>query len=229
MNYLILATGRARAGVLCSYLRGLGCGDPDEYYEKVRFDAYKMDISGVKDYFESKRVNGIFGMRMVWSHIRTMHESLGIGLKEFIDECLPDPYYIHVERDPWRQAVESSLYQNDKAEKIPYDQIKARIGNILMGHQAYRDFFDKYGITTLGLRSEVFQHSPEAACRAIHDFIGRDYPEGVKLRNHFHDKWSLHPRIDEYYKRCVGGLLTFAGMEAQDFSFNNEVSDDYRY
>lgn len=150
MNYLILSTGRARSGVLCNYLRQIGVGEPDEFYEKARYVLYvHSDHYDVKDWLESKRHNSILGMRMVFSHIRTMYDALGLTLKEFVDIFLPGAKYILQTRDPYLQAIESQLYELDKGKRDRFcnETLKKRVAKIVVQNQAYRNYFVKHKIT----------------------------------------------------------------------------------
>ena len=171
----------------------------------------------VQDEFEGHRVNGILGMRMVWSHVRALHTAQNIGIKAFADMCFPDAKYIFVKRDPWRQAIESTISQDASVEKIPFQKIKGRVRNILIGYQAWEDYFERFGICPLRVRSEDFQASPETACHEIYGFLGIPYPPDAKLKNTFDDQWTTHRLIDAWYKRCVGGLLPFMGAKDARF------------
>ena len=210
MNYIIAATGRARSGVLASYLRQLGCGKPDEFFETVRFDILraKPTETELQDYLESQRHNGIFGMRVVWSHVRKMHEVLGIGLKEFTDTYLPNPQFVFMERCPWRQAIESAIYQawNDiDNARIPLDQIRNRVTQIVIGNTVWGEYFKQHNITPIRLQSEDLQADPNVAkdiCMEL-EYM----PPDRELANTFNDQYMDHPKAEAWYRRITESRL----------------------
>ncbi len=207
LNYLIVSTGRSRSGVLAAHLSTLGCGEPNEFFEVARFDVLNENatIDSVKDALEARRSNGILGMRMVWSHVRAMHECLSIGIKEFTDTCLPDTRYIYVERDPWRQAIESSL--QDAPDKVPVKKIKRRVAQIIIGYQAWDDYFTKHDIAPYRIRSEDFQTDPNAVCKGLYQWLGMEYPSEIKLdASIFDDALTTHEVVEKWYNRCLGNL-----------------------
>ncbi len=193
MNYLICSTGRARSGVLASYLKKLKCGAPDEFYERVRFDLYKItNESEVQAYLEKRRVNGILGMKMVWSHVSTMHNTLGLKLKTFIDTYIPDPKYLFMVRDPLKQAVESVIYGMKKRE-LPFEKqhfdleaVKQRMTRIVIGNTAWMMFFHKHDITPVLVDANALQQDPNPVVEHILEVLSVDI-QMKKLDNNFKD------------------------------------------
>ena len=223
MNYLICSTGRARSGTLANYLRKLGCGKPDEFYERVRFDLYKIQKPAeVQAYLEEYRVNGIFGMKMVWSHVRTMHETLGLQLKEFIDTYIPDSKYIYMKRDPFKQAIESVMYGIRKAGK-PFktdnfcmDTARARVVRIIIGYQAWELFFEKNNIDPIRVKAEDLEKDPTPVCATILKDLGVQI-ELKPLKNTFADSLMNEFR-DKMYKQFLRRYqLLMSDIQIEDF------------
>ena len=193
MNYLICSTGRARSGVLASYLKKLECGAPDEFYERVRFDLYKIqENAAVQTYLEEYRVNGILGIKMVWSHVSQMHKTLGLTLKQFIDTYMPNPKYLFVVRDPIKQAVESVIYGMKKQE-LPFEKrhfdfsaATQRMTRIILGNTAWTLFFRKYDIEPICVDANKLEQDPIPVVQDILSALGVD---GAieKLSNNFKD------------------------------------------
>ena len=193
MNYLICSTGRARSGVLANYLRKLKCGAPDEFYERVRFDLYRLEDSDkVKSFLEEYRVNDIFGMKMVWSHVSQMHKTLGLTLKKFIDDYLPNPRYLFVVRDPMKQAVESVIYGMKKQElpldkqHFDFDAATQRMIRIVLGNTAWVLFFEKNNIDPIYVDSNALEQDPNPVVQDVLDTLGVDLPMKT-LSNNFKD------------------------------------------
>lgn len=208
MNYLILSTGRARSGVVASYLRKLGCGAPDEFYEQARFHLHTIaEPEGIKEYIEERRVNGIFGMKMVWSHVRKMNEVLRLKLKPFIDTYVPSPRYIFVTRDPIKQGIESVMYGMRKAgvaEKVDhFDKGAAwtRIQRAITGNHAWEFFFQKYGIRPIRVDSDTLEKDPNPVIEEIIKKLGVDI-EMRHLDNSFRDS-LMNPFRDKMYERFL--------------------------
>ncbi len=193
MNYLICSTGRARSGVLASYLKRLECGAPDEFYERVRFDLWTIqDSAAVKTFLEKYRINDIFGMKMVWSHVSQMQKTLGLTLKEFIDEYMPNPNYLFVVRDPMKQAVESVIYSIKKQElpfekrHFDFDAAKQRMTRIVLGNTAWHLFFRKYHIEPIIVDANTLEQDPNPVVQNILGSLGVDVPMKM-LSNNFKD------------------------------------------
>ena len=193
MNYLICATGRARSGVLASYLRQLQVGIPDEFYERLRFDLYqKKTETEVREFLESRRLDGVFGMRMVWSHVRCMHESLGLTLKKFVDTYIPNPQYIFMKRDPIKQAVESVMYGIRKdgnpfeIKCFDVDAALKRMARIVTGNVAWSLFFEKHGITPIEVDANVLEVDPNTVLSQLLVEMGKPIAD-ISVKNHFRD------------------------------------------
>lgn len=207
MNYIILSTGRARSGVLCNYLRQLKCGMPDEFYERVRFDLYThTNHDNVADWLEDYRDNGILGMRIVFSHIRTMHNSLGLTLKEFIDTFLIDAHYILHTRDPHLQAIESQLYEIDKGkrDRFCHKTMKNRVAKIVIQECAYRKFFQKNGIKPIIVDGNKLEKCPMATMKKVIHSLGYDAVTNFKSR--FHDAY-MNAERDKIYNSVFKGFV----------------------
>ena len=194
MNYLICSTGRARSGVLASYLRQLKIGSPDEFYEKLRFVLWTMDTpEEVKGFLEAHRVNGIFGMRMVWSHVRTMHNTLGLTIQEFIGTYIPNPKYIFMKRDPIKQAVESVMYGMRKDGKpfeskyFDLDAARKRMTRIVVGNTAWQMFFEKHNITPIHIDANLLELNPVEELRSLLIAMELPYNDVPVINNHFRD------------------------------------------
>ena len=198
MNYLICATGRARSGVLAAYLRKLDVGRPDEFYEHVRFDLCSLSQEAeIKAYIEERRSNGIFGMKMVWSHVYRMHKTVGLNLETFIDTYMPDPKYLFVVRDPVKQAVESVMYGMRKQglpfEKrhFDFDASKQRMTRIVIGNTAWQIFFEKHNIDwwRCTVDANDLETDPVTTMQHVLVELGIERPieQIEKLGNHFKD------------------------------------------
>lgn len=179
MNYLICSTGRARSGVLAKNLRSLNVGAPDEFYEHARFDLHTLsDAESVRDYLEAQRVDGILGMKMVWSHVRKMHQSLGLALGEFVETYLPEAKFLYVTRDPFKQGIESTIYTMHQ-QGVPLrrshfckETAQRRIVRVIIGMQAWEIFFEKYGVSPVRVDAEALQEMPQAVMQFVLDALG---------------------------------------------------------
>lgn len=193
MNYLICATGRARSGVLASYLRKIGVGAPDEFYEHARFDLYKLhDEAEIKAYLEEYRINDILGMKLVWSHVYRIYDSLELKLKEFIDRYIPEPQYIFMTRDPMKQAIESVMYGIRKNE-LPFttdnfdmDTARKRIWRTVIGNHAWELFFRKERITPIRVNAEALEENPAPVLQNLLEALNVDLPI-PDIKNTFRD------------------------------------------
>ena len=191
LNYIVLSTGRARSGVLTKYLAQLGVGDPNEYYEKLRFDLHKCSTEPeVKEWLSQKRKNDILGMRMVGSHIRCMHNRLGIRLKEFINTYLPNAVYIHQTRDPVRQAIESQLCCIDRGKQEAFckEILKKRVCQIVISNAAYEAYFKKHQITPILINAFDLEENPIPTVQNVLDGLGLDI-KADRIRPEFTDKY----------------------------------------
>ena len=219
LNYLILSTGRSRSGVLAHYLRNLKCGLPDEFFEVARFDLLKTGSESqmrkqVGNFLDSKRDNGILGMRMVWSHARRMSDKLGMGIKEFADTYFPDTRYIFFKRNPLMQAVEGRVYDFkskgiDPRKASPADILKSvsnRVWQIVVGYQAWEEYFRHYDIDPLRIYSEDLAEDPANVCKEIFEFLGLPYPD-ITLKDNYNDSTSSNPSVSRFYNICIQEYL----------------------
>ena len=204
MNYMICGTGRARTGILAKYLRKLGLGAPDEFYEHARHDLHLLtEEAAVRDYIEARRVNSVFGIKMVWSHVARMHKSLGLKLPEFIDTYMPKPVYLFQTRDPMLQAIESMIYgmQRDglslKRQHFDLDVFKQRVARILIGNQAWRVFFERQGVSPIHVDAAELEADPVPVLKDIYRQLGIPYPD-VAIKNTFSDA-LMNAFRDEVY------------------------------
>ena len=223
MNYLICSTGRARSGVLASYLRQLTIGMPDEFYEQLRFDLYQKETeTEVREFLENRRVNGTFGMRMVWSHIHCMHQTLGLTLKEFVDTYIPNPKYIFMTRDPIKQAVESVMYgirKNDKPFELKhfdFDDALKRMARIVIGNVAWSVFFEKHKIIFIKVDANELEVDPVTVLSNL--LVEMDIPvDNVSVKNHFKDS-LMNDFRDEMCMRFLGRhAQTMDDIDVQGF------------
>ena len=214
MNYLICSTGRARSGVLASYLKQVGCGAPDEFYERKRFDLNRsQSVDAVRKYITGQRVGGIFGMRMVWSHVRTMYVALDMKLSDFVSVFLPGCHYIFHTRDPFMQAIESSLYNMRRSgmawdmENVCLETIKRRVVQIIVGNHAWREFFLLRAVDPILTDGRSLEYSPQSVIKHVVNAldVGIEVPV---LSNRFRDDLMCDFR-DEVYERLFS---RYAGM-----------------
>ena len=223
MNYLICATGRARSGVLASYLRHLGVGAPDEFYEQLRFDLNKKTTEAeVRDFLENRRVNNIFGMRLVWSHVSCMHETLGLTIMEFMDTYMPNPKYIFMVRDPIKQAVESVMY-GMKKNSIPFeskffdfDAAHKRMARIVIGNTAWLMFFEKHGITPIELDANELEVDPDTELRSLLIAMGLPHDD-ISVKNHFKDDLMNDFRDKICMRFIAGHSKTMTDINIKEF------------
>ena len=223
MNYLICSTGRARSGVLANYLRKLKCGAPDEFYERVRFDLYTLqDSDKVQSFLEEYRVNDIFGMKMVWSHVSQMHKTLGLTLKEFIDAYMPNPKCLFVVRDPMKQAVESVIYGMKKQE-LPFDKkhfdfdaAKQRMTRIVLGNTAWVLFFEKNHIDPIIVDANMLEQAPNPVVQNILGVLGVDITM-KNLNNNFKDSLMNEFRDEMCEKLLRRHVLMMDDIDVQEF------------
>lgn len=199
LNYIICSTGRARSGVLTAYLKQLQYGAPDEFFEVARFNILNKPLVELKPFIESKRVDGIFGMRIVWSHLRRLYEKHGIGMSRFIEEYVPDPKIIFLQRDPIEQAIEVNY---DTPEAIP-----SRIAEIVKCNTAWELFFKQNHITPFRMRSEDLCEYPEISVRKVVYFLNRGISPDIELKNIFHDHLTQHQQKPRLFKQHQTHLL----------------------
>ena len=208
INYIILSTGRARSGVLASYLRKVGLGNVDQWYEKAHFDLYKCtDKKSTHNWLESKRKEGILGIKLVFSHIRRMNKSLGIGLKEFADTYFPDAYYIYHTRNPFYQAIESQLYQVGEGiiSKPSLSAIKKRVGQVILTEAAYEDYFEKHEILPIRCNEYKLEHEHEKFVQYVLDRMKIDHTiKSGSIKSHFQD-YLMNEERDKIYNDIFRG------------------------
>lgn len=223
MNYLICSTGRARSGVLASYLRHLKIGNPDEFYERLRFD-WNMRPQETAQLIKERTVNGVFGMRMVWSHVACMQESLGgLTIKQFVDKYMPDPHYIFMTRCPIKQAVESVMYGMRKEGKTFHrkffdtDAAIKRMTRIVIGNTAWQMFFKRHDITPIKLDANKLEVNPISELRSLLLRMGvSELDTDIVVKNHFGDS-LMNGFRDEMCERFIAGQLrTMRGVDVRE-------------
>ena len=214
MEYLILSVGRARSGVLAAYLREIGCGKPDEFFEVARFVILRdtLRATELREFIETHRHNGIFGMRLVWSHVSAMYHRLGIGIHAFVKTFLPEAKFIFVTRDPFRQAIESAIEacSQPDPEAPPLKWIEGRVAQIITGYQAWEDYFQCYGIHPHRIRAEDYAEDP-MHMRTVADFLGYDSAGEVLTENRFDDDLTTHPLVGVWYRKCLHTYISMIG------------------
>ena len=231
MNYIIVTEGRAGSTLLCQHLKQMGIGHP---YPHLSSDVLNRKLDSVNqfaDYLESKRVNGILGLKISWGILTKLDvdHNLNLNAHEFLSEVCPNAKYLHQTRnDRVHQALsrikhlkmDSSHIKtasgHDKYKKkeneflenmsIPVDEIHDRIQRNIKGYKAWDIFFNAYQITPLEVVFEDLVGDRNTTLKQICAFLE------VPLRLDMLEERliSTHtPVNDAWYDRILQGHLKY--------------------
>lgn len=231
MNYIVLTSGRSGSTVINNYLKQLGVGYPQAWFDGTA-PLYPVDptIDKLKAFLETKRVNGILGLKFSWGSFFALRSKLKYkgNLKMFLDEVMPDAKFIYQKRrDRVHQAVsrekhvkvgtshvrdEVGMHTYKTQEKqamngpIPVRQIKDRIWLLTKEAIAFDIFFEKHGIDPHILYFEDFLKDYKAALRGILDFLSlpseKIEVEEIYKNTHSDLNEAWHDAMLSEYKRC---------------------------
>lgn len=231
MNYFIATEGRAGSTLLCQHLKQMGIGDP---YPYLSGDVMKFEtgtIEEMSDYVESKRKNGILGIKISWGILTKLDTEfkLKMNAHEFLNALCPNAKYIYqTRRDRVHQALSrikhlmmdtSHIRSSGSFEKyrvketdrllnapVPLDDIHERIQRNAIGYKAWEIYFNAYNIIPLEVVFEDLVSDRDTVLGNICEFLG------VPLRlDMLKDKLiSTHTEVnDKWYERVLGGHLKY--------------------
>ncbi len=231
MNYIIVTEGRAGSTLLCQHLKQMGVGHP---YPHLSSDVLtrKLDSTNqLRDYLETKRVNGILGLKISWGILTKLDEdhSLNLNAHEFLSHVCPDAKYLHQTRnDRVHQALsrikhlkmDSSHIKtpsgHDKYKKkeiesltdmpVPVDEIYDRIQRNIRGYKAWDIYFKAYQIEPLEVVFEDLVSDRDNTLKQICQFL--DVPLRLDLLEE--RLMSTHSPInDKWYDRILAGYMKY--------------------
>ena len=231
MNYIIVTEGRAGSTLLCQHLKQMGIGHP---YPHLSSDVLNRKLDSVNqfaDYLESKRVNGILGLKISWGILTKLDvdHNLNLNAHEFLSEVCPNAKYLHQTReDRVHQALSrikhlkmdsshiksSSGHEKYKKKEtahledmpIPVEEIHDRIQRNIKGYKAWDIYFKAYQITPLEVIFEDLVSNRDDTLEQICNFLE------VPLRlDMLEEKLiSTHTKVnDKWYDRVLGGYAKY--------------------
>ena len=214
-NYVILTNGRSGSSLLNSYLTQLGAGKPQTWLDPKFYENPTLDA--IQVFLESKRKNGILGVKISWWYIFQICDPLNIKFKTLLDTCLPDAKFIYLtRRDRVHQALsrtkhdmlKQSHVQNDEKRReydeleksiettaVPIKEIKVQMLANAYSHTASEILFSEYNIEPYRLHFEDFIADTAGTCRKLLAFLGVTYPdkplkdEYESTHSQINDKW----------------------------------------
>ena len=212
-NYYIVTEGRAGSSLICDYLKQLGVGWPNAW-----FDFRCQSQEEYRELIESKRIDGILASKLSWGPIRYANTNYihDMQAHKFLTELIPNAKWIYLtRRNKVHQALsrikhlvlDSSHVRSDDQMKeykskdelllnqpVPIGDIKNRIETHATESLGWEVFFDYYDILPMRIIFEDFIANKQQTIQDVCDFLGveRDVEIEDKLR-------STHSPVNEYW------------------------------
>ena len=231
MNYIIVTEGRAGSTLLCQHLRQMGIGNPYPYLSSDVLKRKLDSVDQMADYLESKRVNGILGLKISWGILTKLDEDhdLNLNAYQFLSEVCPDAKYLHQTRDnrvyqalsriKHLEMGSSHIKSSDAHKKyqekesadlesmpVPVEEIHDRIQRNIKGYKAWDIFFKAYQPPVLEVVFEgVVEHRDdvlEDICKFLQVPLRLDLLEDRLIPTHTRTN-------DKWHERIVGGHLKY--------------------
>lgn len=222
MNYVILTTGRTGSSLLNAHLTQLGAGEPQSWLALHYFDE-PITIDGVQAFLETKRVNGILGVKASWWYLYRICEALKIGLKPFFDTCLPNAKFIYIERrntvhqalsrvkhdmlqrSHFKKHLDFAEYEKQEQplanREIPIEQITEQLLTTIKDGLGYEALIEKLELYPHRIIFENFIADKEGTCRELLAFLGIPYPD-IEISDIYQ---STHTSLNDAWHRAFLG------------------------
>lgn len=195
INYVILTNGRAGSSLLNSYLRQMKAGNPQSWIEFYFKSDVEHTAEGLQALLETKRVDGILGIKVSWHYLWRLYNEFGITTRTFFQECMPNAKVIYLGRrnkiqqglsrvkhdllDRSHVLSEDEMESYKEAEKkkfdemeVPVKEIHAKVMQYVIANAGWEYLFESLNISPLRIYFEDFVRNKAATCQTILDFIG---------------------------------------------------------
>lgn len=220
LTYFILTNGRAGSTLLNTYLTQLGVGEPQAWLA-TKFFSDPYTLADVHRFLESRRVDGILGVKLSWWYIFQVCDTLDIDIQTLLSPYLLDAKYIYLSRrDKVHQALsrvkhdllkrhhvqsEASLSAYREEEQAladrepPLGAIRKQMLVNSIAHLGWEHFFREFSIEPYRLMYEDFVANKAKTCRELLSFLGVDVPN-VALVDTF---LSTHSELNTRWHAAV--------------------------
>ena len=173
-SFIVCATHRSGSGLLCDALGRTGlAGKPDEFFSPKVEKKYakKWKTTTYSDYInklieESTSENGVFGAKMMWTHVGYFQKKFSeipkyanLETQDLMDAIFPNLHYIWARRrDKVRQAVSfwkaqetgrfiSYQERSPKVPKFNFKKINYLVHELKKMEQYWENYFKANGIS----------------------------------------------------------------------------------
>lgn len=228
MNYVIVTEGRAGSTLLMQHLTQMGIGKPYVISEN-NLRERGIAFSELPTYIESKRRNGILGVKLSWGILMGIDKERKVNMHDFIESICADAKYIYqTRRDRVHQALsrikhlkldtshvhsesEMAAYQKKESERlsadfVPITDIEERVLNNARGYQAWNIYFRAYAIMPHVVIFEDLVSQRDVVLERLCHFLG--VPCQLDMLED--ELMSTHTEInDAWYNRMLEGFTKY--------------------
>lgn len=231
MNYFIITEGRAGSTLLCEFLTQMGIGKPHPYLSKDVMLRKVKSADDIEDFLDSRRRNGILGIKISWGILSAMDSyfEMGLNVHEFLNTVAPNAKYIYqTRRDRVHQALsrikhlkmdtshvkserEKRKYEEKEKKRlsrasVPLGEIHERLVRNALGYKAWDIYFRAYGIEPLQIVFEDFIANKKKTLQQICAFLGVSHTE-MKLTEKL---IATHTEInDQWHAKILKGYTQY--------------------